>query len=172
DKPKEYSKETVEKDVLQSWIVAWLCKPDYLIARSVLVSSVGVAVTLCVLCYAAEWMTQDYQAAMADVCDRRCGVGVISGGLVNLSTKDFARSFSPFLCSSSGYDGSFEERGYAFLSRGDGRADSGGYASSNNAPFKVFRYVRGRGSALVGHYFLAVAKNGGCLIPKPIVSFA
>ncbi|KAH9289848.1 hypothetical protein KI387_033965, partial [Taxus chinensis] len=61
DEPKEYSQETVDKEVLQSWIVAWVCKPDYLIARSVLVSSVGVAVTLCVLCYAAEWMTQDYQ---------------------------------------------------------------------------------------------------------------
>ncbi|KAH9326626.1 hypothetical protein KI387_006804, partial [Taxus chinensis] len=67
DEPTEYSPKTVEKEVLQSWIVAWVCKPDYLIARSVLVSSVGVAVTLCVLCYAAEWITQDYE--VLHLCD-------------------------------------------------------------------------------------------------------
>eukprot|EP01018_Ginkgo_biloba_P025260 Gb_17646 [translate_table: standard] len=47
--------EGVEEEVLKSWIVARACQPEYIIARSVLSSSAGWVVTVCILISVVPW---------------------------------------------------------------------------------------------------------------------
>lgn len=54
----DYSWETVEDQVLKSWIVARACYPEYIIARSVLATSAATIITICISSSIIGWLVQ------------------------------------------------------------------------------------------------------------------
>lgn len=54
----DYSWETVEDQVLKSWIVARACYPEYIIARSVLTTSAATIITICISSSIIGWLVQ------------------------------------------------------------------------------------------------------------------
>ena len=47
--------QKIEDQVLKSWIVIRVCHPEYIVARSVLASSAGMVVTICILVSVVGW---------------------------------------------------------------------------------------------------------------------
>lgn len=50
--------EAIERQVLKSWIVVYLCSPPTIIAKSVLTSSAALVVTICIVSSIAGWVVR------------------------------------------------------------------------------------------------------------------